>query len=122
MAKKVYHIPLDESRRFIQEHKSDFHRLTGDRRFLEYAKRFGRARYDERIEAFLIFFKIDKELGYALKTLNHFSSDTFLHEVYALLNFAQFALKSKSEAREFFYGFCYLFHQKNETLFPEFNQ
>ncbi|MEA3522699.1 MAG: hypothetical protein U9R50_06965 [Campylobacterota bacterium] len=123
MAKKVYHIPLQDARLFMHEHKAVLNRLLSDKQFLEYAKRFGKGYYDAQIEAFVTFFKIDKDLGYALKTINHFSAESFLDDAYKLLNFSQYVFeKHKCSERNFFYGFCYVFEKENPELFHKLMQ
>lgn len=118
MAKKVYHIPLQDARTFMYEQKTELNRLLSDRQFLEYAKHFGKGYYNAQVEAFVIFFKIDRDLGYALKTVNHFNGAVFLREVYRLLNFSQFDFETAHvPERDFFFGICYLFATKNHHLF-----
>lgn len=118
MAKKIYHIPLDITRVFIKENKSILNKLLNDKQYLEYTKRFGKSYYDKHIEEFIIFFKIDKNITYALKTINYLSSNSFFDDIFELLNFSQFDFKSSNiSQRDFFYGFCCIMTKEDEELF-----
>ncbi len=118
MAKKIYHLPLDNTRVFIKENRSDLTKLLYDKQYLEYTKRFGKSYYDKQIEEFIIFFKIDKNITYSLQTINYLSSNSFFDDISILLNFSQFDFKStKVTHRDFFYGFCYILCKKDVELF-----
>lgn len=118
MAKKIYHIPLDDTRVFIKENKADINKLLKDNQYLQYNQRFGKAHYDTQIEEFVNFFKIYKNLSYSLKTINYLSSLEFLENIFMLLNFNQFEFdKSKATQKDFFYGFCYILYKNDSALF-----
>ncbi|MBL0722027.1 MAG: hypothetical protein JJV88_05550 [Sulfurovum sp.] len=118
MAKKIYHIPIDEARVFIKQNRPKLHKLLEDREYLQYSLKFGKTHYDIQIENFIIFFKIDKNIPYALKTINHLHSSNFLEQIFLLLNFNQFDFKKQNIAqKDFFYGLCYVLHKEDEELF-----
>jgi hypothetical protein len=114
MAKKVYHIPLEKTLTFMQEHKTKLKQLLIEPKLLEYNKLLGKSYYTLEIERFIEFFKIDKELGSALKTLEYFHSSTFLEGVFKLLN-----LKANKDV---FYAFCYILYKEKPELFELFFQ
>jgi len=123
MAKHFYHIPLQKTLTFIKAHKSALNTLTTDKKALAYRKELGKSYYILQIESFITFFKIDKELDYALKTLEYFNSSVFMKELYKILNFSQFELgKNGVEPKAFFYAFCYLYVQKEAEGFEHFMQ
>jgi len=121
MAKHFYHVPLQHILTFIKTDKSTLNTLVKEKKTLEYYKQLGRSYYILEIENFITFFKIDKELDYALKTLEYFHSSVFMAELYKVLNFSQFELEAhKVESKEFFYALCYLYAKydaKNFALF-----
>jgi hypothetical protein len=121
MAKKIYHIPLQKFHTFIKEHKSKLHKLFKNTQQLEYAKRFGKMRYDEQIEAYILFFKIDKEIHSALKTIDYLSSTLFFETLTTKLNFSQFELPASTiTKRELFYALCHYTHQYDNALLENF--
>ena len=82
MAKHFYHIPLQNTLAFIKTHKSTLNTTMRDKKTLEYYKQLGKSYYTLQVETFVEFFKIDKELDYALKTLEYFHSSLFIAELY----------------------------------------
>jgi hypothetical protein len=118
MAKKVYHIPLQQALDFTKTNKSTLTKLTNNPKNLEYSKLLGRSYYTLEIEKFIRFFKIDKDVNYALSSIEYFHSNIFLVDVSKLLNFSQFELKDKQ--KDFFYAFCLLFSQQNQEAFSLF--
>jgi len=123
MAKKIYHIPLQKMRIFIADEKSTLHKLIKEKNSLEYHKRFGKMRYDEQIESFLSFFKINKNIPYALKTMDYFGSSLFMEEVFIQLNFSQFDFENDTiSKRDLFYGLSHLLYAKDKPLFEQFLQ
>jgi len=118
MAKKIYHIPLDGTRVFIKENRADINKLLNDKQYLQYNQKFGKTHYELEIEKFITFFHINKNIAYSLQTINYLSSSLFFENIFTLLNFNQFDfIKSKINQKEFFYGFCYILHTKNNKLF-----
>jgi len=123
MAKHFYHIPLHNALDFIKEHKSQLNQLTQNKKQLEYNKLLGKSYYLLQLEAFLSFFKIDKELDYALKTMEYFNSVLFLDKLSKSMNFSQFKLVEKQiQTKDFFYAFCYLYVQYSSEDFEHFMQ
>jgi len=120
MAKKIYHIPLEKMRAFISKEKTYLHKMLKEKQTLEYCQRLGKMRYDEQVENFLIFFKIDKNISYALKNMDYFASKHFIDEMALHLNFVQFDLPNPKTKRDFFYGLFYLLHSKDKPLFEVF--
>jgi hypothetical protein len=118
MAKKIYHLPLQDTRTFITNHRSKLQRLITDKQYLTFAKRFGKAHYELEIASFIEFFKLQKELKSALNAINYFTSTPFFNELFNQLNFVQFSLADHNvNERDFFYAFCYLLVQNDQTLF-----
>ena len=123
MAKHFYHIPLQKTLTFIKEHKSSLNTLCADKKALEYHKQLGKSYYYLQVETFMKFFKIDKELDYALKTMEYFNSSVFMIELHKILNLSQFELEHhKVQPKDFFYAFCYLYSHYNAEGFEEFMQ
>ncbi|WP_419770309.1 MAG: hypothetical protein ACNI3C_00510 [Candidatus Marinarcus sp.] len=120
MAKKIYHISIEESRQFISQNKSELNKLLTNKHYFEYTKYFGKVYFNLQIEKFIHFFKINKDLQYSLKTINHLSNNIILNELFLLLNFSQFDfVKYKVNEKEFFYGLCYIMYQENIQLFEK---
>ena len=118
MAKKVYHIPLQQSQHFIKANKAELNSLCTNKKYLEYTKLLGKSYYQLQIEKFMFFFKINKDITHALNTLEYFNGAKFLDEIFVHLNFSQFNLEKNNVInKDFFYGFCYILTQKNTTLF-----
>jgi len=69
------------------------------------------------IDEFLQEFKVQKDIGIALKMLEQFNSKEFFKELFLLLNFEQFA---KELDKEFFYSFIFFLSQKDDELKREF--
>jgi len=105
MAKKFYHIPLQKMREFLKENKSEINSTLKDKELALYSQEFDRTYYELEIEAFILFFKIDANISYALKTINYFKSDTFLKTIYEQLNFPQFTKENKNiKNQDIFYS------------------
>lgn len=119
MAKKIYTIPLQKTLEATKNYKSDIFKLTQDRNFLEFNKLFGKSYYYIELEKFIHFFKIDKDISYALKTMENFNSKVFINDEVALrLNFSQYNLEvSNITQKDFFYGYMNLLRVNNEDLF-----
>jgi len=123
MAKHFYQIPLQKTLTFIKAHKSTLTSLTMDKKRLEYHKQLGKSYYTLEIETFITFFKIDKELDYALKTMEYFNSTLFMTELHKILNLSQFELiQHKVETKAFFYAFCYHYAKNDAEAFALFMQ
>ena len=123
MAKYFYHIPLQNALDFIKKDKAKLNRLTENKKELEYHKLLGKSYYYLQIESFLSFFKIDKNLGYALKTIEYFNSVLFLDELCKSINFSQFKLEQKQvHNKDLFYAFCYLYVRYSPEAFELFMQ
>jgi len=123
MAKHFYHIPLQKTLSFIKTHKSTLRTLATDKRRLDYQKQLGKSYYMLEIEIFIDFFKIDKDLDYALKTIEYFNARVFMTEIDKILNFSQFELLTKNiDTKEFFYAFCYLYAKEDTEDFSLFIQ
>lgn len=121
MAKHFYHIPLQKTHTFIKKYKSGLNAFTTDKKSLEYYKLLGKSHYVMQVEKFITFFKIDKELDYALKTMAYFNSSTFMEELYKILNFSQFDLERENvSSKDFFYALCYLYATQNKRDFEHF--
>ena len=123
MAKKVYHIPLQQTLQFIKKNKAELNNLTTDKKLLEYSKLLGKSHYHLEIERFIHFFKIEKDITHSLNTIEYFNSAKFIDEIFNLLTFSQFDLdKSEINYKDFFYGVCYIFSKNNSKLFELFMQ
>lgn len=121
MAKHFYQIPLQKTLTFVKEHKSILGTLTTDKKMLEYHKQLGKGYYTLEVETFITFFKIDKELDYALKTMEYFNSSVFITELHKILNFSQFGLERKNvQDKDFFYAFCYVYAKTDAENFKQF--
>ena len=119
MSKKFYHIPLQKMRLFLKNNKSELNATLKNYDASMYAKNFGRAYYELEIEEFILFFKIDANLGYALKTINYFHSEVFLKILYEQLNFEQFEGTNISD-KEIFYIIVYLYKKYKPKEFHTF--
>ena len=121
MAKHLYHIPLQNTLTFIKTHKSTLNTFLKNKKLLAYHAQLGKSYYTLEVETFITFFKIDKELDYALKTLEYFHSSVFMAELYKVLNFSQFELEAhKVQSKEFFYAFCYVYAKHDAQNFALF--
>lgn len=88
---------------------------------LAYHKQLGKSHYTIEIETFITFFKIDKELGYTLKTMEYFNSSVFISQLHKILNFSQFDLVTLHvQEKDFFYAFCNLYARRDNTSFKRF--
>jgi len=123
MAKHFYQIPLEKSLIFTKENKSSLNRFVTDKKRLAYYRDFGKSYYNLEIEEFIKFFKIDKDLDYALKTVEYFNSKVFIEHIQKVLNFSMFKLQENGvNGKEFFYAFCYLYSSKDKEGFNHFMQ
>jgi len=123
MAKHFYQIPLQNTLSFIKEHKRELNQLTENKKQLEYNKLLGKSYYYLQIEAFISFFKIERDLDYALKSMEYFNSVVFLDKLYKSMNFSQFKLEQKQlQTKDFFYAFCHLYAQTSYEEFALFLQ
>ncbi len=100
MPKHIYHIPLQKIQIFIKEHQEDLKSSLSDSHIYKYYKVLGKAYYLLEIEKFIKDFKIDKNLNFALQTINYFSCENFLNQLYTLLGV-------KIKNRDVFYCFIY---------------
>ena len=116
MAKKLYALPLKQLLDFIKENKSEIYRLDKDAKYKEYAVMLGKSYYVLYVEEFLHKFRIEKNIDIFLKMMNYFNSNTFIDEIFHLLNFKAFKIQPK----EFFYGFVFLLQSKDRVLFEKF--
>lgn len=121
MAKHFYHIPLQKTLNFIKEHKPSLNTLARDKKMLSYHRQLGKSRYTLELETFITFFKIDKDLDYALKTMEYFNSSVFISQIHKVLNFSQFHLtRHNIQEKDFFYAFCDLYGKKDNVHFKHF--
>jgi len=116
MAKKLYALPLKQLLHFIKENKSEIYRPNKDAKYKEYCVILGKSYYVLYIEEFLHKFKIEKDIDMFLKMMNYFNSNTFIAEIFRLLNFKPFKIQPK----EFFYGFVFVLQSKDRVLFEKF--
>jgi hypothetical protein len=118
MAHKIYHIPLQQTLAFIKSNKADIVKLTQDKNFLQYHKHLGKAFYMVELNKFMHFFKIDKDIKYALATIEFFNSVKFVDTVYTHLELKQFEIdKNILNKKDFFYAFCNILQKQDEKLF-----
>ncbi|MDQ7086025.1 MAG: hypothetical protein Q9M36_14430 [Sulfurovum sp.] len=90
---------------------------------LEYDKLLGKSYYHLQIEDFIQFFKIDKDIDYALDTIAYFNGSLFIDEIFTQLNFTQFALEENTiNKKDFFYAFCSLYTKHDSEAFRLFIQ
>ena len=121
MAKKLYAVPLKKVLALVKENNSTFKMLTKNRQYLEYVKFLGKSHFTLEIEKQIRFFHIDKDIKYALKTMESFHSKLFIDELALRLNFAQYMLKEQSiDTKEFFFGYMYLLRNFDKVLFEQF--
>jgi len=95
MARKLYSVGIHYVQRFITEEKSDINYYIVNPGYFEYAKIFGRSHYELYIQSFIEQFKINKEIDYAIKVLNHYKSYTYIYKLYKLLNLERFEERQK---------------------------
>jgi hypothetical protein len=119
LAKHIYHLPLLKIKEFIKENKSILNEVLNNSLIFEYRKNFGKTYFDLQIEAFIEFFKINKDMAYSLKTIKYFTSEVFLSNIYLLLDFNQFTLNSM-KSRDFFYTFVFVLIKKDKCLCEKF--
>lgn len=123
MSKKLYHIPILKTLEFIEKNKDILNKYIKDKKNLEYHKLLGKGYYYLEIESFMIFFKINRDINYALDTMEYFNSILFFDKIYANLNFLQFDLEKKDiNIKDFFYAFFYLLSHKDKELFKSLTQ
>lgn len=116
MAKKIYHLPLKRVTEQLQTHKSSFNKLKKDVKFLEYQKLIGKALYTLEIKEYLAFFKIDRDLNYALKVVEYFNSKIFFQKLYEHLNLSMF-ISPEQDTKSFIYGSFTLLNDIDKELF-----
>ena len=119
MAHHFYHIPLQKTLHFIKTQKSILHKFSSDSKMLLYYQQLGKAYYTLEIESFIDFFKIDKSLDYALKTIEYFNSSIFIEDMAKKLNFSSFDTK---DTKALFYIWCYVYNTKEPEAFEDFIQ
>jgi len=116
MAKKLYHLPLQQIKNFEASNKSAICSLVSDNKKLEYYKRIGKSYYILAIQNSILILNIQKDINYALKLLNFFESQKFVEELMELVE-----LKSICKAkREYLYILLYLLKRDKEELFDNF--
>ena len=121
MAKHFYHIPLQNT--LTKTCKSDLSALIREPKRLEYHKTLGKSHYTLQIEAFMHFFKIDRDLDYALKTLAYFHSSPFMTRMHRTLNLSQFGLEpDMPQTKALFYALCHLYGASDPEGFELFIQ
>jgi thiol-disulfide isomerase/thioredoxin len=114
MAKKLYHIPLQKIENFLKDNRAAFQKLDKQTQDVSYYRELGKSYYILECEVFIQFYKIDKELQYADKTLKYFMSSAFFEPL-----FSSIALVQNQNS---FFTFCYFLHLKQEELFEDFFQ
>ena len=126
MAKKLYHIKIDEIKQFISLNYPKINTYVKDSHKFELTKSFGRAYYDIAINDFISQYKIDKDTLYAIKVLNILKSTQFIFELYSSLSLERFENinnistmdenSKKDYKKSIFYSFVYfLFTDINEN-------
>lgn len=121
MAKHIYHIPLQKIQQSIKHNKDDINKLCLDKKLLEFNKLIGKSHYSIAVESFIKFFKIDKDITYALNTLEYFNSSTFIDIITNHFNFTQFTLEeNKIAKKDFFYAVCNILYTDDNKLFKLF--
>ena len=90
IAKHILHIPIKKAQLFIKNQKREFNSILKEKKYIEYYKILGKGYYTIEIEKFIKFFKIDKDITYALKNIEYFNSKFFIKEIAKILNFSQF--------------------------------
>jgi hypothetical protein len=90
MAKHILHISIKKAQLFIKNQKREFNSILKEKKYIEYYKILGKGYYTIEIEKFIKFFKIDKDITYALKNIEYFNSKFFIKEIAKILNFSQF--------------------------------
>jgi hypothetical protein len=118
MAKKQYHIPINDTQIFIKNNLTEIKKIISNKTQLEYSKIFGKAHYDTYLEKSINFFKIDKDTKQALSQINYFNSNPFFTIVADVFHFEQFELeKNNITNKEFFYALSHLVYKKDKELF-----
>ncbi|WP_320035777.1 hypothetical protein [Halarcobacter sp.] len=120
MAKHIYHLPLQDTLKFFKENKTFINEGLNNTAIFEYRKLYGRTFYELQIKEFIEFFKIDKDLSYALKTINYFKSENFLNNIYTFLNIDTRNSSKSIPNRDFLYTMIYIFNDKNKELCNKF--
>jgi len=101
LAKKLYSVALHYVQKFITDNRSNINNLILSDLKYEYAKVLGRSHYEIHIQRFIEEFKIDRDIDYAIKILNHYKSYTFIYDLYKLLNLDRFEqIKSDKDAKK----------------------
>ena len=118
MSKKLYHIPLRKTIRFIEDNKTTLNKYIVDSSLLEYHKLLGKSYWILEIESFIKFFRIDRDINYTLNSIEYFNSKIFFDRIYEHLNFFKFDSNQKDiEKKDFIYAFFYLIYSSDLELF-----
>ena len=116
MAKKLYHLPLQQVKNFNINNKSKICSIVANSKKLEYYKRIGKSYYMLAIHNSILILNIQKDIKYALKLLNYFESQKFIEELIELVE-----LKSICKPkREYLYIVLYLLKKEKNKLFNDF--
>jgi len=116
MAKKLYHLPVQQLKIFITHQKSTLRSDIKNSKKLEYVKRFGKASYLLEVERFICFLKIEKNLDHALKLIKYFESEAFIQEISMLMRLQDFC----EGKREHFYLVLHHLKEREPELFFTF--
>jgi len=120
MAKKLYSVALRFVQIFIRNNKVEIANIIKNRQKYEYAKVLGRSHYEIYIQRFIEEFKIDKDIDYALKVLNHYKSYKFIYKLYQLLNLDRFEEEKddenakKDHRKSIFFTFVYYLNSMHD--------
>ena len=109
MAKHHYAIPLHKAHAFIKTSRTKLNTLSANAAKRELYATFGKASFTMEIEAFITFFKIDRDVTHANRIVHHLNSAAFIGELAKRLGFESFVREGSGELKPFFYAFCYLF-------------
>ncbi len=120
MPKHIYHLPLLKIQILIENNTSLINEVFRNNNIFEYKKIFGKIYFTVQIKKFIEFFKINKDISYALQTINYFQSEIFLEYIYRLLNFENLMLHNKITKRDFFYTLLVSLEKQNQALMNQF--
>ncbi len=113
MSKHIYDIPLKKMQTLL--HVENLMSNPKDTQIQEYNKTFGKVYFYLELEKFIKTFKLNKDTNLALKSIKYFTSETFLSQIYKLLNLH---VKNKDA----FYKLVYVLKNKDKILFEDFFQ
>lgn len=122
MAKKIYSIPLMDIKQAIKINRLLLNKALKDSQLLEYNKTLGKCYFNLQVEKFIEFVHIQHNTTYALSILKYFSSNSFLDNIFKLLDFNQLSLSDNISQRDFFYHFCFIIKDKNKNILNLFLQ